>query len=144
MTFLSPEVALFLYKSIIAHVWNTVAMSALVPLTATWNCWTNYENEYIYRTFGPSLAASLEPLVHSKCGQLKSFPYVLLGRHSSELAQLVPLPFSLGRSTCYSDRLHNFSVSIARCYKDVYVNSSFPSTAKLWNLLPMECFPLTY
>ena len=54
----------------------------------------------IYRTFGPSLAASLEPLAHSKCGQLKSFPYVLLGRRSSELAQLVPLPFSL-RSTRY-------------------------------------------
>ena len=38
MAFLSPEVALFLYKSTIAHVWNTVAMSGLVPLIATWNC----------------------------------------------------------------------------------------------------------
>ena len=31
------------------------------------------------------------------------------GRCSSKLAQLVPLPFSRGRSTCYSDRLHDFS-----------------------------------
>ena len=66
------------------------------------------------------------------------------GRCSSELAQLVPLPFSRGRSTCYSDRLHDFSVTIPRCYKDVYVNSFFPYTAKLWNSLPKECFPLTY
>ena len=29
-------------------------------------------------------------------------------------------------------------------YKDVYVNSFFPRTAKLWNSLPIECFPLTY
>ena len=49
------------------------------------------------------------------------------GRCSSELAKLVPRPFSRGRSTRYSD-----------------VNSFFPRTAKLWNSLPMECLPLTY
>ena len=42
------------------------------------------------------------------------------------------------------DRLHDFSVTIPRCYKDSYVNSFFPRTAKLWNSLPIECFPLTY
>ena len=62
----------------------------------------------------------------------------------SKLAQLVPLPYSRGRSTRYSDRLHDFSVTIPRCYKDVYVNSFFPRTARLWNSLPIECFPLTY
>ena len=63
---------------------------------------------------------------------------------ASELAQLVPLPYPRGRSTRYSDRLHDFSVTIPRCYKDVYVNSFFPRTARLWNSLPIECFPLTY
>ena len=67
-----------------------------------------------------------------------------VGRCSSELAQLVPLPYSRGRSTGCSDRLHDFSVTIPRCYKDVYVNSFFPRTARLWNYLPIECFPLTY
>ena len=66
------------------------------------------------------------------------------GKCSSELAQLVPLPFSRGRSTRYSDGLHDFSVTIPRCYKDVYVNCFFPRTAKLWNSLPIVCFPLTY
>ena len=49
-----------------------------------------------------------------------------------------------GRSTCYFDRLHDFSVTIPRCYKDVYVNSFFPHTARLLNSLPIEFFPLTY
>ena len=70
--------------------------------------------------------------------------YYYFGICYSELARLVPLPFSWGRSIRYSDRLHDFSVTIPRCYKDVYVNSFFPCTAKLWNSLPVECFPFTY
>ena len=35
MTFLSPEVALYLYKSTIR---NTVVTCGLVPLVATWDC----------------------------------------------------------------------------------------------------------
>ena len=66
------------------------------------------------------------------------------GSYSSEMAELVPLLFSWGRSTRYSDRLHDFSVTIPRCYKDVYVNSFLPRTARLWNSLPIVCFPLTY
>ena len=66
------------------------------------------------------------------------------GGCSSELSQLVPLPFSLERSICYFDRLHDFSFTIPRCYKDVYVNSFFLCTVRPWNFLPIECFPLTY
>ena len=61
-----------------------------------------------------------------------------------KLAQLVPLSYFRGRSTCYSDRLHDFSVSIPGCYSDVYVNSFFCRTARLWSSLPIECFPLIY
>ena len=32
--------------------------------------------------------------------------------------------------------LHNFSATIPRCYEDVYVNSFFDRTARLWNSLP--------
>ena len=99
----------------------------------------------ICRTVGPSLAASLEPLAHRRnVASLSLFYRYYFGRCSSELAQLVRFPYSRGRSTRYSDRLHDFSVTIPRCYKDVYVNSFFPRTAKLWNSLPIECFPLTY
>ena len=127
MKFLSPDVALYLYKSTIrpcmeycCHVWAGAPICYLELLDKL--------QKRICRTVGPSLAVSLEPLAH---------------RCSSELAQLVPLLYSQGRSTCYSDRLHDFSVTIPRCYKDVYVNSFFPRTARLWNSLPIECFPLT-
>ena len=91
------------------------------------------------------IQASLEPLVdHRNAAWLSLFHSYYFHRCSSELAELVPLPFSQGRSSRYSDRLHDFSVTIPRCYKNVYVNSFFPRTAKLWNSLPIECFPLTY
>ena len=91
------------------------------------------------------LAASLEPLAHCQNAASSShFCSYYFGRCSSELAQLVPLPYFGGRSTCYSDRLHDFSVTIPRCYKDVYVNSFFPCTSRLWNSVPVACFPLTF
>ena len=90
-------------------------------------------------------AASLEPLAHHRnVASLSLFYRYYFGRCSSELAPLVPLPFSRGRSTCYSDRLHDFPVTIAICYKDAYVNSFFHCTARLWNSLAIEFFPLIY
>ena len=95
------------------------------------------------RTADPSLAASLEPLVarHRNLASLSLFSRYYFDRCSSELDQLVPPPYSRGRSTRYSDRLHGFSVTLPRCYKDIYVNSFFPRTARLWNSLSIECFP---
>ena len=144
MKFLSPEVALYLYKSTIrpcmeycCHVWAGAPSCYLELLDKL--------QKRICSTVGPSLAASLEPLAHRRnVATLSLFYRYYFGRCSSELAQLVPLRYSRGRSTRYSDRLHDFSVTIPRCYKDVYVNSFFPRTARLWNSLPIECFPLTY
>ena len=85
MKFLSPEVALYLYKSTIhpcmeycCHVW-TGAPSCYLELL-------DKLQKRICRTVRPSLPAS------------------------SELAELAPLLFSRGRSTCYSDRFHDFPV----------------------------------
>ena len=140
MKFLSPEVALYLFINLpYAHVQNTVVTSG---------CWAGAPScnldlldklqKQICRIVGPSLPASLEPLAHRpNVASLSLFFYrYYFGRCSPELAQLVPLPFSRGRSTCYSDGLHDFSVTIPKCYKDVYLNSFFPCTAKLWNSLP--------
>ena len=142
MKFLSP--ALYLYKSTICpcmecccHVWAG-AYSYYMELL-------DKLQKQICRIVGHSLATSLEPLAHCRnMASLSLFYRYYLGRCSSELAQLVPLPFSWWRSTRYSDRLHDFFVIIPRCYTDVYVNSFFPRMAKLWNSLPIECFPLTY
>ena len=97
------------------------------------------------RTVSPSLSTSLEPLAH--CRRVASLGYFYryyFGRCSSEQAQLVLLPFSWGRSTSYSDRSHDFSVTIPRCWDYVYINSFFSCTIRIWNCLPVECFPLTY
>ena len=101
--------------------------------------------KWICRIAGLSVAASLEPLAHRQnVASLSLFYRYYFGRCSSEHGQLVPLPFSRGRSTRYFDILHDFSVTIPRCYKDVYDKSFFPRTAKLWNSLPIECLPLAY
>ena len=93
----------------------------------------NKLQKQICRTVGPSLAVSLEPLGHRRnLSSLSLFYRYYFGRCSSELVQLVPLPYSRGRSTHCSDRLHDFSVTIPWCYKEVYVNSFFPRTARLW------------
>ena len=58
----------------------------------------------ICRTVGPTLATSLEPLAHCQnVASLSLFYRYYFGRCSSELAQLVPLSFSLGMSTGFSD-----------------------------------------
>ena len=63
-------------------------------------------------------------------------------KNGYELAELVPVPYSRGRSACYFDRMHDFSVTISSCYKDVYVNSFFPCTARHRSSPPPECLPL--
>ena len=135
MKFLSPEVALYLYKSTIhpcmeyyCHVWAGAASCYLELLDKL--------QKRICGTVGPSLAASLEPLAPCRnVTSLSLFYRYYFGRCSSELAQLVPLPFSRGRSTRYFDRLHDFSVTIPRCCKDVYINCFFLRTAR-----PLEFF----
>ena len=87
---------------------------------------------------GPSHAAFLEPSTHlQNRASLGLFYRYYFGRCLSELAELVPLPRCRGRSTRYFNSLHDFSVVISRCYKDV-VNSFFPRTARRWNSLSTE------
>ena len=108
MKFLSPKVALYLYKFTIwpymeycCHLWAAAPSCYLELLYKL--------QKRICRTVGPSVAASLEPLAHRRnVTSLNLFYRYYFDRCSSELAQLVPLPFSRGRSTCYVDRLKDF------------------------------------
>ena len=135
MKYLPPTVFLYLYKSTIqpcmgycCHAWVGVPscychvgllILHLMPLLNLWH--------------GRNVASLLN--LYYRC---------YFGRYSSELAQLVPLPFSQGKCARYSDRFHDFSVTIPICRKDVYVKSFFPRIARLWNSLLVEYFPLTY
>ena len=94
MKFLSPEIALYLYKSTIhpcmeycCHVWAGAPSCYLELLDKL--------QKQICRTVGPSLAASLEPFAHQcNVARLSLFYRYYFGRCSSELAQLVPLCYS--------------------------------------------------
>ena len=107
MKFLFPEVALYLYKSTIwscmeycCHVWEGAPRRFLELLDKL--------EKQICRIVGLSLAAYLEPLAHHQnVASLSLFYTYYFSRYSSELAQLVPLSYSQGRSTRYSDILHN-------------------------------------
>ena len=86
MKFISPEVALYLYKSTIhpcmeycCHVWAGAPSCYLELLDKL--------QKRICRTVGPSLAASLEPLAHRRnVASLSLFYSYYFGRCSSELA----------------------------------------------------------
>ena len=142
MKFFSPEVALYLYHTAMHEILLCCHVWAGAP-----NCYLELLDKLqkqICRTVGPSLAASLEPFAYPRnVASSYLFYTYYFGRCSSELAQMVPLPYSRGRSAHYSDRLH-FSDTTHRCYKDIYVNSFFPPTARLWNSLPLVYVPLNY
>ena len=101
MKFFSPGAALYLYKSTThpcmeccCHVWVGAPSRYLELLDKL--------QKRICRTVGPPLAASLEPLARCQnVGSLSLFYSYYFGTCSSELAQLVPLPFSQERSTRY-------------------------------------------
>ena len=131
MKFLSPEVALYLCKSTIRLCMEYCCyIQAVAP-----SCYLELLDKLqkqICRTVGPSLSASLVPLAYRQnVANLSLFYRYSLSIYLSALVQLVPLPYFRGRSTRYSNKLHHFSVSIPRCYYDVYVNSFFPHTAGL-------------
>ena len=138
MMFLSPEVALYLYNSIRPYmkyccpVWS-------VSLVATRNCQASYKNEYGGLLI-LCLLFLLKPLAHHQ--NVTSLNLILhyFGICSSELAKLVPLPLSGKRSTCYSDRLHDFSVTIPRCYKDILSAVSFLTQLDLGILCLQSAF----
>ena len=143
LKFLSPEVALYLYKSTIrwymeycSHV-RAGAPSSYLELLDKLQKW-------ICRTAGPSLAASLEPLAYRRnlCS-LSLFCRYYFGRCSSELTQFVPLPYSQGGLLVILIGCMVF-FTIPRCYKDVSISSFLPRTARLLSFLPKECFVLTY
>ena len=113
------------------HTQNTVVMYWLVLLVASWNCQICYKNAYarllvlpLLPVLNPWLIVEMQPAYFFSVGNY-------FGRCSSELAQLLPLPSCRWKSTCYSDKLHDFSVTISACYKNVYFKSFFLHIARL-------------
>ena len=126
MKFCSPEDALYLYKS---AIWPCMEYCCYVWADAPSCCldMLDKKQELVCRTVGPSPSVSHKHLADCQnVASLSIFYRYYFGIYSSELAALVPLPISCRRSSCYSNRLHNFSVTVYRCYKDIYVKFFFP------------------
>ena len=80
-----------------------------------------------------SYLASLQSLAHHQdVASLSLFYRCYFGRCFSELSELLPLHHVRGHSTRYSNSLHDFVVTVPQYSKEVYANSFFPWTAKLW------------
>ena len=119
---------LCLYKSIkqscmeySCHVWAGASNCYLEMLDKL--------QKQIWGTARPPTAAFLEPLAQRwNVVSLSLFYSYHFGRYLSELAQMVPFPYSWVWSTRYSDRLYDFSITISIFHKDDYVNSFFSCT----------------
>ena len=108
MKFLSLEVALYLYEATIlpcmeycCHIWAGAPSCYLELLDKLQK--TDMQDCSSF-TYCQNVAS------------LSLFYSYYFGRCLSELAELIPLPYSWGRTTCCSDRLHDFSVIIPRYY----------------------------
>ena len=58
------------------------------------------------------------------------------GWYSSELAKLIPLSYTYGRTTCHSNTFHNFP----RCYKEAYAYNFFHVQLDVANLCIWNVF----
>ena len=96
--------------------YSHVVMSGLVLLATTWNCWISCKNGYVGLLVLHSLPLDCLARRWNVASLLSLFYRYYFGRCSSELAQLVRLPYSWASSTQFSDRLHDFSVTILRCW----------------------------
>ena len=113
--FLSSEFTHCFYKF---TIWPFIEFSCHI-LDGIPGCYLDILDEQqkrIFWTIIHSLGTSLISLTYRQNVTSLCFFYrYYFGRLSSELPEMASLPDSHGVSTCYSNRLHDFSVTIPRC-----------------------------
>ena len=111
MKFLSSEVVLYLYKSTTQPCMEYCCYVGTVTASYLLHMLPKLQKQ-VCRTVCSSRHNSFQSLVY--CQNLASLSYVFIWRliYSFELTELVPLLHSCGRSSCYSNSLHNFSIHI--------------------------------
>ena len=84
-------------------------MSELVVLAGTWIFEISYRSGYVGILVLHFLLLMTETLVHCQnVVRLSLFYRYYFGICPSKLTEQVPLPYSRGRSSRYSNRMHNF------------------------------------
>ena len=106
--FLSLKVSLYLCKSIVRPRMKYCCHVSADALSCYFDMLDKLQKR-VCRIVGPTLVTSLELLVHRRnVARLSLFDRYYICRYSPELAELVPLPCSCGKSSRYSERLHIF------------------------------------
>ena len=130
LKFLSPEVAIYFYKSTIRPCVECCCFWVGAP-----SCCLGMLDKLqkqVCMIAGPTTAVSLEPLAHRRnVTTLSPFYRCCFSRCSFELGELVLLPYSHGRSTRYSDRLYDFLSSFLDA-----IRMSMPTGSFLAHLEP--------
>ena len=125
-----------MYGILLSHLgWCPNLLLGIVRQAAETNmhkCWS------LTCCFSWTLGSSL------KCGKLSLLTGISMVDVLQNWLKWFHFLFSRERSTHYSVRSHDFSANIPRCYKDVYVSSFFPGSARLWDSLSVECLHLSY
>ena len=92
---------------------------------------------------GQPLAIELQPLP-VRCAIVSLFYRYYFGRCSSALSESVPKPKVFSRSSRSASPLTYYHVHQDRVRTISRSSSFFVRTAKLWNQLPLSCFPVQY
>ena len=131
MKFFSDEASLYICKS---TIWPCMESCSQIWLGAPsyYSDIIDKLQKHLCRTVDcPTPAVFLESLGHRRIvASLSFFCWYYFGICSSELVELVPLPFSVRRYMHYFDRLHDISVALPS-YINFYVNIVFFCTARL-------------
>ena len=88
--------------------WKVVQVALIFTTPGCYSEMVDKLQKRVCRNVGPLLAASFKSLVHRRNVGIYLLYRYYFGKCSSELGELVLLPYSRGRSTRYSDRLHGF------------------------------------
>ena len=110
---------------VLKQIWETVRQATKMVMQVFWSfacciSWTHQNISNLSLFIGITWVD-----VHLDC--LSLFQFLILKRGLS-----IGLQIAL------------FFVNIPRCDNDIYVKNFFPQTARIWNSLSIECFPLTY
>ena len=139
------EQLLLLYKAQVrpaleycSHTWSSAPKHSLHLLDSI-------QNRAKRLIDNPTLTSRLQSLEHRrKVGDLCIFYKYYHGRCSTAIASLMPPGVRINRRTRQSDNTHRFAVQITTPRTSLYQNAFLHRTAKLWNSLPPEMFPVDY
>ena len=139
----SPQSMFFINAYITYFCIHTTTHAHMAPSTNVFNdVYTTYKHICTLYLVHECRLSQNQPSI-SLATSLSHFYWYSFAKCLSELAQLVPLSYSGSRSTSYSNRLHDFSVTIPNILQVClcqYV-SFFPNVARHWNTPPDKCFP---